>query len=272
MANDRVVEERLGKEFVSKILDHASEGMEDNDLKQIARKLGETSDGPNSVLGKHKMRMSNKNVNHRVEMKDILGDFWNEKLYAITREEGRDALIEIFKSSDLVGDGNKALAEKLQELSSCPRLPNQSPVKPDPLQGAITPVELKKAVMEAIVKPSDPGKNQPRRNSHQSIPVSEFAENLAYDVDEKFGDDFKTWLNEDRNRNKGTESKVKPSSLYSNFINQFPHFPQARQWVDMWKDHLGADANLNSFIAVLEKRNDSKNIVAQLKKTFAPSS
>ena len=132
MSNDRNVEDCLGKEFVSKILDHASEGMEENDLKQIARKLGEMADRPNSVLGNHKRRMKDKNVHHRVEMKDILGDFWNEKLYAMTREEGRDALIKVFKNPDLVGDGNKDLAKKLQELSSRPhshfqkRHPSQS--------------------------------------------------------------------------------------------------------------------------------------------------
>ena len=37
---------------------------------------------------------------------------------------------------------------------------------------------------------------------------SEFAENLAYDVSEQFGDKFKTWLGEDKNRNTGTEAKV----------------------------------------------------------------
>ena len=172
MSNDKNVEDCLGKEFVSKILDHASEGMEENDLKQIARKLGEMVDPPNSVLGKHKMRMSNKNVNHRVEMKDILGDFWNEKLYAMTCEEGRDALIKVFKNPDLVGDGNKDLAKKLQELSSRPHshFPNPSPAEPAPLQETITPVKLKKAVMEAIINPSDPGKNQSLgRNFYQSI-------------------------------------------------------------------------------------------------------
>ena len=209
MANDRVVEERLGEDFVSKILDHASEGMEENDLKQIAKKLGEMSDGPNSVLGEHKRRTNGKNVHHRVEMKDILADFWNDKLYALTREEGRDALIKIFKSKDLVGDGNKALAEKLQEISSCLNLPSASQAGPV-LQGkVITPEELEKAVMKAIVKPSDPGKNQSRRNSCQSIAVSEFAEDLAYDFNKQFGDDFKTWLGEARNRNKGSKSQVK---------------------------------------------------------------
>ena len=41
MSNDKDVEDRLGEDFVSKILDHASEGMEENDLQQIARQLGE---------------------------------------------------------------------------------------------------------------------------------------------------------------------------------------------------------------------------------------
>ena len=46
MSNDRDVKERLGEEFVSKILDHADEGhFEDSDLLYIARKLGETSEG-----------------------------------------------------------------------------------------------------------------------------------------------------------------------------------------------------------------------------------
>ena len=35
MANDKAVEDHLGKEFVSKILDHASEGMKESDLTQI---------------------------------------------------------------------------------------------------------------------------------------------------------------------------------------------------------------------------------------------
>ena len=157
MANDKSVEDRLGKEFVSKILDHASEGMEESDLKQIARKLGELSDPPNKVLGEHKRRMNNKNVRHRVEMRAIMSDFWNEKLYDLTAEKGRDALIQVFKNPDLVGDGNKELAKALQELSSSPNLPSTLPAAPVHPGGAITP-EMEKAVRDVIVKPSDPGK------------------------------------------------------------------------------------------------------------------
>ena len=71
-------------------------------------------------------------------MKDHLE--WNEKLFDLTPEIGRDALIQIFRSPDLVGDGNMILARKLQELS--------------------TPQKLDKAVREAIVRASDPGKQQ----------------------------------------------------------------------------------------------------------------
>ena len=117
MSNDKAVEDLLGKDFVSKILDHASEGMEESDLKQIARKLGEMSDPPNRVLGAHKGRMSNKKVHHRVEMREILSDFWNVRLFDMTREEGRCALIEVFKNPDLVGDGNLDLAKKLEEIT-----------------------------------------------------------------------------------------------------------------------------------------------------------
>ena len=116
MSNDRDVEERLGEDFVSKILNHADEGhFEESDLLYIARKLGETSEGPNKMIGNHKRRMKDK-PNHRVELRSILSDFWNVKLYDLEREDGRDALIQIFKSPDLTGDGNKDLAKKLANL------------------------------------------------------------------------------------------------------------------------------------------------------------
>ena len=160
MSNDKAVEDLLGKEFVYKILDHASEGMEEADLKQIARKLGEMSDPPNKVLGGHKRRMNSKNVHHRVEMKAILSDFWNEKLYDLTPEEGRDALIKIFESPDLVGDGNMNLAKRLQELHSYLNLYQPLPAM-HVLPGlSPTPEKLEKAVMKAIIKYSDPGKQQ----------------------------------------------------------------------------------------------------------------
>ena len=159
MSNDKDVENLLGKDFVSKILDHASEGMEENDLKQIARQLGEKSDGPNIMLGNHKRRMNSRNVHHRVEMKAILGDFWNEKLYDMTREGGRDALIEVFKSPELVGDGNKDLAKKLQELNSGPQSPSTSPAMPGPSGEAVTAEDLARAVKTVIMKKStDPGR------------------------------------------------------------------------------------------------------------------
>ena len=116
MSNDRDVEDRLGEIFVSKILDHADEGhFEDSDLMYIARKLGETSEGPNKMIGNHKRRMKDKPP-HRIEMRSILSDFWNVKLYDLERGDGRDVLIQIFKSPDLTGDGHQDLAKKLEHF------------------------------------------------------------------------------------------------------------------------------------------------------------
>ena len=64
--------------------------------------------------------------------------------------------------------------------------------------------------MRALVKKStDPGKRLHLDEVDSQLALfSEFAENLAYDVNEQFGDKFKTWLGEDKNRNTGTEAKV----------------------------------------------------------------
>ena len=119
MSNDRDIEDRLGEIFVSKILDHADEGhFEDSDLMYIARKLGETSEGPNKMIGNHKRRMKDKPP-HRIEMRNILSDFWNVKLYDLECGDGRDVLIQIFKSFNLTEDGVD-LAKKLSELQSRP--------------------------------------------------------------------------------------------------------------------------------------------------------
>ena len=109
--------------------------------------------------GGHKRRRDSLNVRQRVGVWAILSDFWNEKLYDLTADEGRNALIQIFKSPDLVGDGNKDLAKTLQELSSRYHLPSVSPAVP---RGDITQEMLEKAVRKALIKPSDPGKSESR--------------------------------------------------------------------------------------------------------------
>ena len=115
-------------------------------------------------------------------------------------------------------------------------------------------------------KSIDPGRIHSSRESSNRNNELDFAENLAYDVNEEFGNNYKIWLGEDRNRNKGTESKVKLKPL--TFIRSI-HAPQAREWVSMWRSHLGEDANLSNFIEILENRSDCKDCVEQLKKTFA---
>ena len=38
--------------------------------------------------------------------------------------------------------------------------------------------------------------------------ASEYAKNLAYEVNDDFGREFHTWQSEDRNRNTGSRAKV----------------------------------------------------------------
>ena len=42
-----------------------------------------------------------------------------------------------------------------------------------------------------------------------NLPLPDFAENIAYEVKEDFGREFKTWMSEDRNRNAGSRVKVR---------------------------------------------------------------
>ena len=44
---------------------------------------------------------------------------------------------------------------------------------------------------------------------------------------------------------------------------------QVRQWLKMWKAHLGKEANLPNFIAALERRGDSADCVERLRKICA---
>ena len=136
---------------------------------------------------------------------------------------------------------------------------------PGPSGEAVTAENVARAVKTVIMKKStDPGRIHWRESSYQWTLLSDYAENLAYDVNKEFGDSLLIWLGEDRNRNKGTESKVKLKPFIRTILT-----PQAREWVSMWKSHLGEDANLSKFVEILEKRSDCKDSVAQLKKTFA---
>ena len=83
-------------------------------------------------------------------------------------------------------------------------------VSDPPAVGAKTDEKVRKAIVRALVKKStDPGKRLHLDEVESPLALfSVFAENLAYDVSEQFGDKFKTWLGEDKNRNTGTEAKV----------------------------------------------------------------
>ena len=102
--------------------------------------------------------------------------------------------------------------------------------------------------------------------NRQFVFFSEFAENLAYDVSEEFGDKFKTWLGEDKNRNIGTEAKVEQNISKLKLITLLTLL-QAREWYKMWRAHIGINATIDNFIELMEDRD--KDCALQLRKSFA---
>ena len=91
-------------------------------------------------------------------MRSILSDFWNVKLYDLEREDGRNVLIEIFKSSEFTGDGNLALAKSL-EHSLPPIVKSGAGLVSSPSFGD----KERKAIVRAITqKSTDPGNDLQR--------------------------------------------------------------------------------------------------------------
>ena len=94
--------------------------------------------------------------------------------------------------------------------------------------------------------------------------IPDYAENLAYEVKEDFGREFKTWMSEDRNRNKG--SRVKVNKLFQNENLDIFGVLQARQWVQMWHSHLGEEATPAAIIEALEECGGGKDVILSVKK------
>ena len=97
-----------------------------------------------------------------------------------------------------------------------------------------------------------------------SLIFSEYAENLAYEVNADFGNEFKTWQSEDRNRNKGSKAKVRKNVSKE----KSKHFAvlQARQWVQMWHSHLGEAATPAAIIEALQECGGGKDVILSVKK------
>ena len=96
-----------------------------------------------------------------------------------------------------------------------------------------------------------------------SLIFSEYAENLAYEVNSDFGNEFKTWQSEDRNRNKG--SKVKVRNTFRRINPNIICVLQARQWVQMWHSHLGEAATPAAIIEALEECGGGKDVILSVK-------
>ena len=110
---NKCVKKRLGEKFFEKIHDHAAT-ISGDDLEEVARQLGEIpGGGPNRVFGHYKRRMErNMKISNQVLLREMLGDWWNEELYDMSTEAGRNKLINIFKSDTITGRDIVAKLEK----------------------------------------------------------------------------------------------------------------------------------------------------------------
>ena len=103
---------------------------------------------------------------------------------------------------------------------------------------------------------------------HRVIPLhcADFPENLAYEVGEDFGREYKTWL-QGGGRDRGAKARVgfqlKKDLTHLLF--------QARQWVDMWHGHMGNAANRRNIIQALEECGGGADIIATLRSANHPS-
>lgn len=111
----REVENLLGKECKTELLNHVRGGkMSDNQFEDFVRHLGGFED-PNTLYGKHTQRTNRDRERGRdTELRQVLCDWWERKLFELTKEEAINALVEALSQPDV---NCKPLAFKLSTIT-----------------------------------------------------------------------------------------------------------------------------------------------------------
>ena len=107
-------------EAVDDVLNSVRNGdFREDQITSVAEHLGASEeDEPNVLYGNHRQRMEgDKNRRYSTEMKDILSDLYNQKVFDQTKEESLFMLIDVFYHPDV---NMKPLAKKLET-----RMPSQ---------------------------------------------------------------------------------------------------------------------------------------------------
>ena len=107
MSYRREVENLLGKECITKLVNHVRGGrMSADQLKCFVQHLGEISntdpEAPNVLYGNHMRRMSqNKDRPFDIELLEVLSDWYNVSLFAMTQSQALDILVRALSQPEV---------------------------------------------------------------------------------------------------------------------------------------------------------------------------
>ena len=119
MSYRREVENLLGKECITKLVNHVRGGrMSADQLKYFVQHLGELSntdpEAPNVLYGNHTRRMSqNKDRPLDIELHEVLSDWWGESLFEMTLENALNILVRVLRKPEV---GCQLLAKQLSKV------------------------------------------------------------------------------------------------------------------------------------------------------------
>ena len=107
MSYRREVENLLGKECITKLVNHVRGGrMSEDQLKCFVQHLGELSntdpEAPNVLYGNHMRRMSqSKDRRHDIELREVMSDWWGESLFELTQSQALDILVRALSQPEV---------------------------------------------------------------------------------------------------------------------------------------------------------------------------
>ena len=118
MSYRREVKSLLGKECMTKLLNHVRGGkMSDDQMRYFVEQLGELSEiDPNVLFGNHIRRMDRERDRRQdTEIDEVMHDWWESKLCEMTQDEARDILVRALSQPEV---NCKYLANQLSRAST----------------------------------------------------------------------------------------------------------------------------------------------------------
>ena len=105
------VERLLGRDTLARILNYVISGnLSDQKIKDFAQRLGSDPES-NILFGNHTTRVGRDRERGKgEEVREVLSDWWNQELHAMTKEDAIGRLVEVFTKI-----GAHPLAKHLKE-------------------------------------------------------------------------------------------------------------------------------------------------------------